>query len=192
MKKQLGRFSLIKNKSKKKTKKGVGGNKNNSSSIKKSMRNRLIDARHRYRASIEEDTYKLTIPLFGWNSKLKGKMRKYKVSRFKAQNIYNDRELCTHGLTTIVKKSENLKNILTDINKLIRKSGEDALKKDCLINNFIIGENENETFGKLYKGKTTIIQVESKYNDKLFNPTYMEGDEIVGLRKIIALELTAN
>ena len=53
-------------------------------------------------------------------------------------------------------------------------------------------EFENETFGKLYKGKTTIIQVESKYNDKLFNPMYKEGDEIVGLRKIIALELTAN
>ena len=155
------------------------------------MRNRLIDARHRYRASIEEDTYKLTIPLFGWNSKLKGKMRKYKVGRFKTQNIYNDRERCNYGLTTIVKKSESLKNILTDINKLILESKDDGIKKDCLFNTFIIGTKENKTFGTLYKENSRIL-VESKYNDKLFNPTYKEGDEIVGLRKIIALELTAN
>ena len=51
---------------------------------------------------------------------------------------------------------------------------------------------ENETFGKLYKGNGTIISVESEYNNKLFNPKYREGDEIIGFRQIIDLELTDN
>jgi hypothetical protein len=196
---RLGRFTKINNKYKPKSKpksksksksKGVSGKNNNS------LRKQLLKSRARYAASLEnrnsEDTYKLTIPLLGWNSKLRGKMRKYKVSRFTAQNIYNNRERCTHGLTTIVKKSETLKNILADINNLILKSGDEGINEDCLFNRFIIGTSENKKFENLYKGNGTIISVESEYNNKLFNPKYREGDEIVGLRQIIDLELTAN